>query len=298
VNGRFHHEALFYAGDPEYAAGTLPEIRAALAGHGAVMVAVSAARHQLLRESLGAEGDRVLFADMEALGRNPARIIPAWHDFLDDAGPGPALGIGEPVWPGRSDAELIECSRHESLLNVAFGGGRPWRLLCPYDTTGLEPDVIDEACRTHPHVRWDADTETSGAYSDHVRDDTLPPPGGTPAELAFMRRDLDLVREFTAAHAGAAGLRDGRLEDLVLAVSELATNSVRHGGGSGVLRTWEQQRTFVCEVADTGRISDPLAGRARPESVGGGGRGLWIVNQLCDLVQVRGGVVRLHMGLI
>ena len=42
---------------------------------------------------------------------------------------------------------------------------------------------------------------------------------------------------------------------------------------------------------------DPLAGRERPAGLGDAGRGLWIVNQLCDLVQVRGGVVRLHVGV-
>ena len=290
----FHHEAVFYAGDEDYVAATAPEIRATLDERGAVLVAVAGARQELMRGALGADTGGVLFADMADLGRNPARIIPAWREFLDEAADGPVLGIGEPAWPGRSDAELIECSRHESLLNLAFDGGRPWRLLCPYDTTGLEPEVIDEACRTHPHVRWNAHSESSGAYSERVREDRLPPPGGEPAELAFARTDLALVRDFTARAARAAGVRDGRLDDLVLAVNELATNSVRHGGGKGVLRVWEQAGAFVCEVSDSGRIGDPLAGRERPESLGFGGRGLWIVNQLCDLVQVRGGVVRLH----
>jgi len=291
----FHHEAVFYAGDEDYTAATVPAIRTTLAGRGAVLIAVSAAKQELLRHALGGAAAGALFADMADLGRNPARIIPAWREFLDDAGSGPVLGIGEPVWPGRTDAELIECSRHESLLNLAFDAGRPWQLLCPYDTTGLEPDVIDEACRTHPHVRWNEHTATSGAYSERVRDDGLPPPGVEPAELAFAHTDLELVRDFTARRARAAGLPDARVDELVLAVNELATNSLRHGGGNGVLRVWEQAGAFVCEVSDSGRIGDPLAGRERPDSLGLGGRGLWIVNQLCDLVQVRGGVVRLHM---
>ena len=65
------------------------------------------------------------------------------------------MGIGEPVWPGRSDAELVECSRHESLLNLAFDGGRPWRLLCPYDSVQLTPSVLAEACRNHPHLGYE-----------------------------------------------------------------------------------------------------------------------------------------------
>jgi hypothetical protein len=44
-----------------------------------------------------------------------------------------------------------------------------------------------------------------------------------------------------------------------------------------------------------------MAGRERPTSERDGGRGLWMVNQLCDLVQLRsfpdGAAVRLHMYL-
>jgi anti-sigma regulatory factor (Ser/Thr protein kinase) len=89
-----------------------------------------------------------------------------------------------------------------------------------------------------------------------------------------------------------------RADDLALAVSEVAANSVRHGGGSGVLRIWQDGDTLVCEVRDHGHIDDPLVGRALPEPMAEGQRGLWLVNQLCDLVQLRslddGVVVRLH----
>ena len=56
---------------------------------------------------------------------------------------------------------------------------------------------------------------------------------------------------------------------------------------------------MICEVRDSGRLDKPLAGRARPELGQGGGWGLWLANQLCDLVQLRtlpdGSVVRLHL---
>jgi len=85
----------------------------------------------------------------------------------------------------------------------------------------------------------------------------------------------------------------------VMAVNEAATNSLQHGGGSGTLRTWSEVDRVVCEVADRGRFAAPLAGRVRPGSDTAPGRGLWLANQLCDLVQVRtsrhGTTVRLHM---
>jgi len=98
--------------------------------------------------------------------------------------------------------------------------------------------------------------------------------------------------------AKGAGLPATRAGDLVLAVNELATNSIRHAGGDGVLRMWHADDALICEVADAGRIADPLAGRRRPPSGQSGGHGLWLCNQICDLVQLRtfatGSVVRLH----
>ena len=132
-------------------------------------------------------------------------------------------------------------------------------------------------------------------------DGALPPPAGEPAELVFTREDLALVREFVAERAERAGVDEDRRSDLVLAVDELATNTMRHGGGHGLLRVWQENGALMCEVADRGRIDDPLAGRERPPDLTGGGRGLWLVNHLCDLVQVRtspaGNTIRLHMSV-
>jgi anti-sigma regulatory factor (Ser/Thr protein kinase) len=98
--------------------------------------------------------------------------------------------------------------------------------------------------------------------------------------------------------ASEAGLDDGRAGDLVLAASEVAANTLRHAGGTGTLRIWATAEEIICQLADPGRIDDPLAGRRRPASEGNG-QGLWVVNQLCDLVELRSGAggttVRLHM---
>jgi anti-sigma regulatory factor (Ser/Thr protein kinase) len=299
----FHHEAVLYADSDEYVAGTMPEVRAALAADGAVLAAVRDDKRRLLENALGTDGDAVRYVDMEQLGRNPACLIPAWREFLVAAAPGPVVGIGEPVWPGRSDAELVECSRHEALLNLAFEDGRPWRLLCPYDSAALPAAVLADAHRNHPHVARDGVSGHShtypGAEAVLAREDELPEPERSPAELEFGGGDLMLVRQFVAARARPAGFAGGRLNDLVLAVHELATNSLRHAGGAGLLRVWQSDTTFYCEIRDFGRISDPLAGREHPPELLGGGRGLWIVNHLCDLVQVRssptGTVVRVQM---
>ena len=87
--------------------------------------------------------------------------------------------------------------------------------------------------------------------------------------------------------AGGTQLSAERLSELDLAVHEIASNSVRHGGGSGRFRVWTEADAVSCEIADAGRISDPLVGRVAPGLTAEGGRGVWLANQLADLVQIR-----------
>jgi anti-sigma regulatory factor (Ser/Thr protein kinase) len=302
----FRHEALLYAGDEDFDDATLPFVRAAVAASEPILVVVGAAKIDRLRSELGHDAARVAFEDMENVGTNPARIIPAWREFVDrHAAPGRRLrGIGEPIWAGRSPAELVECQRHECLLNLAFAEAADFWLVCPYDTAALDPTVIERAHQSHPVLVRDGAPLRSATYLDRVAvaapfAEPLPdPPAGT-SEIAFDGDTLFGLRELVATSAGAAGLDALRTGDLVLAVHELATNSVRHGGGHGVLRMWHDSEAMVCEVRDGGRIEHPMAGRQRPVSDQLGGHGLWLINQLCDLVQIRsfanGGAVRVHI---
>ena len=141
ADAAFRHEALFYSGDDGFLAGTVPFLREAIDAEQPALVVVSAARIAMFRAALAGTGDFVFFADMTTVGRNPARIIPAWREFLDlHATDGrPVRGIGEPIWPARTPAELEECQRHEALLNVAFAESSPWWLMCPYDVDALGP---------------------------------------------------------------------------------------------------------------------------------------------------------------
>jgi anti-sigma regulatory factor (Ser/Thr protein kinase) len=305
----FRHETLFYAGEDGFLEGTLPFLRDAVAAEEPTLVAVGDAQIKLLTEALGDDAKQVLFTDMRVLGGNPARIIPAWHQFLEDQAPDgrPVRGIGEPIWPGRSPEELSECQRHEALLNLAFDGGQAWRLLCPYDLNGLDEEVIEAAMLSHPFIARDGVSIRSEGYMrSHLASDpfsgTLPAPSAPTSELSFTSQDLGALRKFVATQAKLARVEEDRIEDLVLAVNELAANSVLHGGGGGTLRIWREQDRLLCEVRDSGYIEAPLTGRVRPEPDQRTGRGLWLANQICDLVQIRsspaGNVVRAHLRLI
>jgi len=110
--------------------------------------------------------------------------------------------------------------------------------------------------------------------------------------------DLATVREFSTAQLRRAGVAESRLPDLVLAINEAATNALIHGGGGCELRIWQDTHQVICEVTDHGLFDEPLAGRRRPGPEVSSGRGVWLMNQLCDLVELRstetGTAVRLH----
>jgi anti-sigma regulatory factor (Ser/Thr protein kinase) len=305
----FLHEAMLYAGEDDFAGQTIPFLQEGIRNHEPTLVVVSERKIDRLRKALGDEhAKRVYFADMADVGANPACIIPAWTDFVTQhASAGRRLrGVGEPIWKGRSQAELRECQHHEALLNVAFAEAPDFWLICPYDTTSLDASVLAEANRSHPAVRHGTTSHPSPTYAgldaaSAPFDAPLLQPTQVSARHQFVGGSLGTVRAVVMHQAARAGLGVGRVADVVQAVSEVATNSLKFGGGHGTLRVWRDDHALVCEVADSGHLSQPLAGRQRPDPNAEGGRGLWLVNHLCDLVELRsypsGVVVRLHMHL-
>jgi len=309
TSGGFRHAAMFYRGERGFLEGALPFLREGLARDDPALVVVSPRKIALLREALGADAARVRFEDMTAVGRNPARIIPAWTAFAREASvEGRTLrGIGEPVCAERSPAELFECHRHEALLNVAFADAARFELICPYDVSALDPSVVAHAHRTHPLVR-DANGPAHPSFAFQGLDAAsapvcapLPPAPPEAQAVPILPAALTSLRAVVARRGDRAGLSPSRRDDLVLAINELATNAIRHGGGAGMLRMWETAGALVSEVSDAGRIDQPLAGRELPRPGQIGRYGLWLVNQLCDLVEQRaapdGNVVRVWMRL-
>lgn len=302
----FQHWAFFYPGEAEYLAVISGFIQEGLARGEPVLVAVPGSNAHALREELGRESRRVTFADMTETGRNPGRIIPELRAFADGTlRPGGRVRcIGEAAWPARSARELTEVARHEALSNVAFAEV-PLTALCPYNLNTLPPDLLAAAGQTHPLLAQPDGPAPSPAYLGQEGIppaclEALPPPPPQ-AQVLHYRHDLQPVRALAEDIAVQAGLPPGRVTDLVLAVSELAANTLSHTRRGGTLRAWQAARELVCEILDEGRIADPLAGRRRAADGEAGGQGLWVVNQVCDLVEMRSGqagtAVRLHMNL-
>jgi anti-sigma regulatory factor (Ser/Thr protein kinase) len=301
----FRHEAFLYSCPEEFLAESTAFIREGMENGDPTLVIVAADKVSGLRAELGGDLEGVAFADIGEVGHNPARLIPVWRDFVEDHRGRPRLrGLGEPVGPERGEAELVECDRHEVLLNVAFPDDPDFWLVCPYATTQLAQAELAAARRSHPFLFEAGRRAESPGYRpvvsvERLLGERLCAPPECASAMRFDAGLLTALRAFVSTHGDRAGLDPERTADLVLSVNELASNSIQYGGGSGQLSIWQSDEVLLCEVRDGGYISDPLVGRKAPGMAPESSRGLWVVNQLCDLVQVRssyeGTVVRLHM---
>lgn len=301
------HEAFFYGTTREYLDGTGDFIRAGIDAGEPVFVAVPGPRRDLIVSQLPDHAAGVRFIDMGVVGRNPSRIIPAVRGFLHAHPDRRIRFIGESTWRGRGPAETVEAARHEAVVNLEFADAAI-SMLCPYDTVGLAASTLARAARTHPVVLSHDLRRRSTAYTDPrvvyaATDWPLPPRPVEAPTLEFGRRGLTAVLRFVWLGATAAGTEPDRIRDLLAAVAELVRNTVAHAGGRGTVATWPEPdgTGLICELRDPGRILDPLVGRVAPqpgsEEIG---RGLWLVNQICDLVELRSGAdgttIRVHIG--
>jgi anti-sigma regulatory factor (Ser/Thr protein kinase) len=297
----FDHPALLYRGAGQYVTAVTAFVRSAVRDDDPVLIAVPRGNLDLLRGALADLGDRVTFADMAVAGRNPGRIIPGVLLRFAADHPGRRVSIvGEPIWPGRTAMEYPACAAHEALINAAFAG-RDAAILCPYDVSGLDAAVIADAWATHPTVIEDGAVRDSDRYADPTVtaaafNRPLPPPPADAESLVYgpeVAAVRCFVRRQTAAH-----LPVERVEDLVLAASEVAANTVCHTGGAGRVTVWTEPGVVVCQLEDTGHVTDPLAGRIVPSHIAHRGFGLVLTNELCDLVRIHsipsGTTVRLH----
>lgn len=121
-------------------------------------------------------------------------------------------------------------------------------------------------------------------------------PGDAVPEAADVDQSVDgdslyAMRETLAAHASRFGADEDQIDRLLIVASELATNAVRHGGGSADVRLRRHDDTLICQVSDRGPgIADPTAGATLPDpTAGDGGRGLWICRRLSSQLTIEAG---------
>lgn len=303
--GTARHAVLLYRTAEDLSAGVLGFVAEGVAAAEQVLVVATGPNLLSLREQLNGEDGAVTWADLSdatGAGVNPGRVTALVRAFAA-AHAGQALRcVQEPVWPSQSRLHLREAVRNEALLNLALDGHR-MAVLCAYDQR-VDTEVLASAQRAHSHLfhhgHWQPNAAfAAGELLAPAAKDSLPAPPPWAPSLTY-RRDQAQVRQFVAGYAERIPLPADRIPDLILAVGELAGNTLVHTAGPGTVTIWHDDTELVCQVHDTGHITDPLAGTLRPDPADfGRGQGLWIVHQVCDLAEIhtgpQGTTARLHL---
>ena len=238
------------------------------------------------------------------VGVNPARIIPAWHDFVART-PCRVGCAASASRSGRSAAPTSSSSASATSRCSTSRSPTPTRSGCSARTTSARSRRRARGGAPQPPARGGRRGPPSAAY-EGLRaiaapfEEPLPAPPADADELRLRRGHAARGAPARGARARDAGLRPSALERPRAGRQRDRDQQLRHGGGRGVLRSGRRRRARLRD-RDSGRIDEPLAGRRRPAERPVGGRGLWMCNQLCDLVQMRtfagGSVVRLHKRL-
>lgn len=309
--GLLTHQALLYGCEEEFLAATVAFIHDGLERDEPIQITTTDRNAGWLRAALGGDAGRLTFTASSEWYQHPARALAATYRTAHAKRPDGQRRrmIAEPWWTARSAPEAKEWNRYESLVNTALAGAN-LELMCTYDTTVVDQNVVAQVARTHPELVVGGQFRHSPYYADPAMFNTecnslpLPELPAPALWLKFSRvEQLATLRDFVTSHASQTGADTRSVAPFVQAVDEVATNAIEHGGGSGVLQVWTSPRTILCEISDTGTgLRDPLAGQLpRPPGQVGGACGLWLARQFSDLLELHsdpaGTVVRLHLTL-
>jgi hypothetical protein len=252
-----------------------------------------------LKTRLGRDAGRIEFYRSADWYQHPARTLAqcvARADLLASRGRRLWL-VGEPLWEGRGALDVAEWQRTEAIVNVAFAGTGA-SILCPYDLRVLPTSVLDGARRTHPLVVHRGEHRDNAGYMDPwsftstIDRLPLPPPPEGAAALRIDAADLCWLRAFVREYGNAIALEGWELQCLLMSVTEVATNALRHGEPPILLRLWIDQEptALVCEISNGGQWRPaPGFGLVPPAPTAPSRFGMWAVRLLCSIVQVRTG---------
>ena len=276
------HNALVYESQDAYLARAVPFLRDGIAAGEGAIVAHTRVGIGAMREALGTDARKVTFVDVSAAYTRPARTLAAYHAvYAEQLAKTPAVRAVADVQFGPIPAEWSVWTGYEAVFNRSFGHLPVW-VLCSYDANGTPDAILEGVWQTHPEVVTDRAWERSDRFVDP--DQLLRWIAPDPTALGGLRSipvedDVERLRERIALELAAAGVETPRSLDMLLAVTEVATNAIRHGRGICDVRVGVIRGRFVCEVVDRGDgFDDPAAGYLAPRP--GTGSGLWLARQL------------------
>jgi anti-sigma regulatory factor (Ser/Thr protein kinase) len=297
----FVHEAFMYRDLAEFEGAMHAFLQEAAAAGEPVLVALPGPHLEHAQQALGEAMAGARCEDLREVGRNPSCLLEMIEEWVASHD-GRARVVSEVVWPGRSHAESVEALRHEALVNHALAGSEA-TVMSPFDAAQLDADILAAVEMTHPTVVEDGRRRAGTAYTDPLSTTfgelwPLDEPPGPVSEHPMTGSLLELRRAI-AEDPALASLSAARRSDRVFAINEATSNAVRHGDATCMTRIWHDGDEVVTEVRTPSAIEDVMVGRRRPAADALQGRGLWLINQICDLTELRSGTsgmtLRMHV---
>ncbi|WP_028057734.1 sensor histidine kinase [Candidatus Solirubrobacter pratensis] len=288
------HWALVYDDADRFAAGVGAFVREGVDRGERVLAALTREKAAWLREELGEDREMVEFADAGELYARPGPMLTAVVEYLRRhaaPGRGRVRVVAEQALATRAPADTRAYLRYEAASNVVYQRFAA-SVLCPYDAHLLPDAVVEDALRTHPEVLDATGPRRSDAFLDprdfiRGRERVEAAPPGAPVQELERLEDIPVARRLAGEYAGAAGLSRATIEDMLVAVSEVATNALVHGQAPRCMWIYLRHDALVCHVHDGGPgLPDPLLGYLPPDSGVHEGRGLWLAHHFCDIVEV------------
>jgi anti-sigma regulatory factor (Ser/Thr protein kinase) len=286
----YFHQAAFYAADDEFLAIVIPFLAEGVEAGEPVVVASIPAHRELIERALPAKaGAKVTYIGNDQQYARPAAAIREYRRMLTSyvkqgarqirvTGDVPHPGVGVPWdWWGR----------YEAAANTAFEEFPLWGL-CPYDTRTAPGEVLDQVRRTHPHIATPQGDLANPEYSTREvkpRAAWSDPIEATAPAVVLVDPMPTTARAAIAVLGRRTRLSNEDLSGLMLAVTEVLTNGVRHGRAPTRFRLWCAPDRIVATVTDQGAgPADPLIGLmpVTPAAFGLGGQGLWLAHQMCS----------------
>jgi anti-sigma regulatory factor (Ser/Thr protein kinase) len=307
---RYRHDALLYDSPEHLAQVAVPFLKDGLAAGDAAVVAAGKATADLLREAVDRDPRvQVLERGEVYRARTPAAITTFRRlaEQRTSEGAHRVRVVGE-VDFGATEREWLEWQRYEAVINEALAGWPLWGL-CVFDTQRLPEPLLTTALQTHSSVATTRGREPNPRFTepaDYLR--ALPVPvepleATAPRLHASHVADFASLRRALATELAGVPADEDVLQDFLLAVDEMTSNALRHGGRPVDLRLWIGTDRVVCTIGDSGTgWDDPFAGYgpAHGDDLSRGGMGLWLARQLCDHVDITTGpdgpLVRLTVG--
>lgn len=280
----FRHQGCVYRSDAEFLATAVPFAQDGLRRDEPVLVATTAANLELLHAVMGADADRIAFAESAYFGRRPARLAGALHRYWDrhrTASPtGGVRVLAEPARGEGPDGEA-EWLRAEAGFNVVLAGTRIW-MICPYDTRAVGAGVVAQAKRTHPECAGSGENRQFTAAAGNGGPGGADPPG-VPADLFRFEGDLVAVRRHVLERASALLRSEDAATMFGIAVGEAIAYLVGHGIDRAAVWVRPSAGRVVCTLHSDRPVAGPAFYGLRP---GKGAGSLWMTDQICDWLDI------------